>query len=135
MSRSQSDRLNSTNFPETSTKEIKISPTFTEVKATATIKPTNTQQLPTPTPEWLHLLGNVYSGVKVYMGNDEEKSLTFTILGGNDNCPFGRGLLVQYPDGSIEWKDRLAMVSNQYLFVRYDDPSINQMLWVTYPCP
>lgn len=82
---------------------------------------------------WLPLSGNVYANVSVFMGND--KALQFKILGGNDQCPFGRGLLVQYPDGTIEWKDRGAMTSNPSLYVLREDPAISQQQWEVYPCP
>lgn len=82
---------------------------------------------------WLPLSGNVYTNVGVFMGND--KTLQFKILGGNDECSFGRGVLVQYPDGTTEWKNRNAMISNPSLYVFRDDPALSIQAWEVYPCP
>jgi len=81
---------------------------------------------------WLPLSGNVYTNVGVFMGND--KTLQFKILGGNDECSFGRGLLVQYPNGTTEWKERGAIISNPSLYVFRDDPAISLQRWEVYPC-
>ena len=81
---------------------------------------------------WMPLSGNVYTNVGVFMGND--KTLQFKILGGNDECSFGRGLLVQYPNGTTEWKERGAIISNPSLYVFRDDPAISLQRWEVYPC-
>jgi len=105
---------------------------------TDTPAPTNTPvPMPTDDQTWMPLLAHVYSGVKMYYGAGEEKAYGFEILGGNDNCPSmpsGRGLYVQYEDGTLEWKDRQAMVQSPYNFVRRDDPALEKIEWFEYPC-
>lgn len=85
--------------------------------------------------KWLPISGNIYSGAKVYMGSGENKTLAFTVLGGNENCSFGRGLYVEFPSDSKEWKDRSALISGDSLFIKTDDPALEEMSWRIYPCP
>lgn len=93
----------------------------------------NRQERPT-TPEYLELTGHVWSGVKVYMG--ESKMFKFTIVGASSNeCSFGNGLLVEFPSGSTEWKSRSALILNDYLFVRSDDPALQAEKYDTFFCP
>lgn len=83
--------------------------------------------------KWLPLAGNVWPGVEVYMGAKDDKKAQFTVLDFDENHqriePDGtisnyRGIEVQYPDGTIEWKDRYTLIRNAYLFVRKDDPNL-----------
>jgi hypothetical protein len=83
--------------------------------------------------EYEHLLGNVWSNVKVYMG--ESKSYQFIILGASNNkCSFGDGLLVEFPSGSIEWKSRSALVQNENLYVKTNDPALEAEKYNTFLC-
>lgn len=93
---------------------------------------------PATSGAWRPLSGNIYAGVKMYYGQGEDKTLAFTVLGGNEGCdniPSGRGLYVEYPDGGREWKDRAAMIESPYNFIRADDPALKTTEWYTFPCP
>ncbi|MFQ5561296.1 MAG: hypothetical protein ACE5FU_12035 [Nitrospinota bacterium] len=82
--------------------------------------------------KWKELLGNVWTGVKVYHGAGNSKSYAFEVLGGNEKCstlPSGRGIYVRYEDGSTEWKDRKAMVNPALLFVLASDPALKRFEW------
>ena len=112
-------------------------PTVTPIPTntpTETLTPTSTV---IPTPGYLPILGRVWSGVKVYYGAN--KAYGFEILGGSEDCPSlpsGRGVLVQYPSGSKEWKDREYLISSGLFFVFSDDPALSDMLWYVYSsCP
>ena len=104
---------------------------MTNVLQTSTYRPENT-----PHPNYVSLLGSIYSGVKVYYGAN--KAYGFVILGGVDDCsyfPSGGGIKVLYPNGSEEWKDRWYLVSSGIFFVREDDPALDRMDWYIYYCP
>lgn len=90
---------------------------------------------PSVSSDWVGLSGNIWTGVNVYMGSGESKSLAFIVLGGNDKCSFGRGLYVQFPSGGKEWKDRDALIQNDTLFIRFSDQALKAEKWETYPCP
>lgn len=82
---------------------------------------------------YLPLVGNVWSNAKVYMG--EAKNYQFTILGvSSNNCSFGEGLLVEFPSGSKEWKSRSALVQNKSLFVKENDPALNDKQYELFIC-
>ena len=104
--------------------------------ATPTARP-KTTQAPTATPaprqvEYKGMLANIWAGVKVYYGNGTEKRYAFEILGGGE-CSFGHGAYVEYPDGTREWKSRMAMIDGPF-FVRADDPAIKAWAWYEYDC-
>lgn len=87
-----------------------------------------------PSDEWLPLASHIWTGVKVYNGMGADKGYGFEVLGGNEHYTtrWGetiRGMKVLYPDGSIEWKDRNALIEKPYLFVRADDPALAAMQW------
>lgn len=87
-------------------------------------------------PEYYPLLMHIYRDVKVYFGDDQVKTFAFTIIGADDDCgitPSGKGVLVKYPDGTKEWKDRVYLLSVGY--VRSDDPFINLPRMDYYECP
>lgn len=111
---------------------IPIAPTTTPTSApTSTHAPSRT-----PSPTFIPLLGHIYAGVDVYYGIN--KAYGFEILGGVNDCdyfPSGQGVLVLYPNGSREWKDRWYLVSSGIFFVREDDPAIDSLEWRIYPCP
>lgn len=83
------------------------------------------------------IVGNVWTGVKVYYGLGEHKAYGFEILGGSEDCTLiDRGIKVLYPDGSIEWKDRDYIVTSGLFFVQADDPQISTLEWREYSdCP
>jgi len=139
-----------TSTPEP-TKTTRPSSTKTQIETytmeptlTSTVPPTKTQYptstkptgpTSTPAPELVKILGNIWSGVNVYYGNPPKT--VFSILGGNDSCnnlPSGRGLFVEYPDGSQEWKDREYIVTSGLFFVNKNDPAIKTIDWFIYPC-
>lgn len=84
-------------------------------------------------------LGRILTGVKIYFGQGEEKTLAFEILGGSDKCPSiadGKGVYVQYPDGKNDWKSRDALINSGTFFIRLDDPAISNFGWKEYGgCP
>jgi hypothetical protein len=106
-------------------------PTSTQTE-TATVTPTKTltpTKTNTPGPSYSNLLGQAWAGVKVYYGKGDEKTFTFTIVGFDFNCdrmPSGEGMLVEYTDGTLEWKDRRSITSSDFAFVRDDDPALDK---------
>jgi hypothetical protein len=127
--------------------DVQVTATPPPPEATKTQHPTATPQ-PTPTKKtsvtpnqsnnnqqsgYVSLLGRIYSGVKVYYGAN--KAYGFTILGGTSNCPAapsGRAVLVEYPDGTREWKDRLYLASSDIYFAKANDPAIDKLEWYEY---
>lgn len=73
--------------------------------------------------------GNFWSGVKLYQNSTCSEPFA-TVLGGNDRHQFAdgvkRGVKVQYPNGSEEWKEREAMAR---FYVKGDDPAIESKQW------
>jgi guanyl-specific ribonuclease Sa len=89
----------------------------------------------TPSSSMAKMLGKIWSGTEVYYG--DPPGVVFTILGGNDSCPLSpsnRGIYVEYPDGTREWKDRNYIVTSGLFFVDQNDPAISKMEWFEYPC-
>ncbi len=87
------------------------------------------QQIAASTPTWKPLGGNMWTGVKVFTG--DKKAFAFEILGGNDKCKFmdGSGVMVRYPNGKAEWKNRSALRNDEIYYVKSDDPSIEKHEW------
>ncbi len=84
---------------------------------------------------WKELLGNVWTGVKVYYGTGSTKAYGFEVLGGSEKCPTlpsGRGIFVRYEDGSTEWKDRKTMVNPELFFILPNDPALKRFQWKIY---
>jgi hypothetical protein len=82
------------------------------------------------------LLGHLFIGVKIYYGKGIEKTYGFEALGGDESCasmPSGRGVLVRYPDGHSEWKDRMNLVDSGLYFVKSDDPNARSFQWIELP--
>ena len=103
---------------------------------TAMLLPTDTP-VPSPTPKYVPVLAKIWTGVKVYYGQGDEKAYGFEVLGGSEDCPSipsGKGLFVRYPDGNEEWKDRAYIVESGDFFVLTDDPAIPKLEWYEYPC-
>jgi hypothetical protein len=78
------------------------------------------------------LAGRLFNGVVIYFGRGEQKALGFTALGGSAKCatmPSGKGVLVRYPNGREEWKDRDALILADLYFIRADDPNRDSFLW------
>ena len=78
------------------------------------------------------MLANIWTGVKVYYGNGAEKTYGFEILGGGE-CSFGKGVYVEYQDGTREWKSRDALLDGPF-YVRVDDPARTAWEWYEYEC-
>ncbi len=79
----------------------------------------------------------MYTDVKVYNGVGDVKAYAFTILGGNSDCttlPSGRGLYVEYENGTKEWKDRNYVRSSSYYFILDNDPALKSKVWYEFPC-
>lgn len=97
---------------------------------------TRAQATATPAEDYVPLLGHLYIGVKIYYGTGTIKTYGFEALGGADRCPAmpsGKGVLVRYPDGSTEWKDRMHLVGSGLYFARRSDPKANDIQWVELP--
>ncbi len=94
---------------------------------------------PTPLPNFVPILGKIWTGVQVYYGKGASKAYGFEIRGGSEHCPSlpsGRGLRVRYPNGTEEWKDRDYIVGSGLFFVVAGDPAIDKMEWYVYSyCP
>ena len=105
-----------------------------------TVNIVSVEALPQPTAapaaSYVPLFGHLYIGVKIYYGFGTNKTYGFEALGGSENCPSmsdGRGVLVRYPDGKTEWKDRMYLVGSGLYYVRRDDPKANDVQWVNLP--
>jgi hypothetical protein len=84
-----------------------------------------------PSP-YMPLLGHLFVDAKIYYGTGATKALGFTVVGGSSRChimPSGKGVLVRYPNGTLEWKDRGALIESGLYFVRRDDPAATSFLW------
>ncbi len=94
---------------------------------------------PTPLPNFVPILGNIWSGVKVYYGSGSQKAYGFEILGGSESCPSmpsGRGLRVRDPNGKEEWKDRDYIIMSGLFYLIEGDPALEKIEWYEYsPCP
>jgi len=68
------------------------------------------------------LFGKIYTGVKVYFG--DKKAYAFTVVGVSEcaGMPSGNGVRVRYEDGTLEWKDREALLTGPY-YVAAGDPA------------
>ena len=91
--------------------------------------------MPTARPkpvEYKGMLANIWTGVKGYYGNGTEKAYGFEILGGGE-CSFGKGLYVEFEDGTREWKSRKAILYGPF-YVRADDPATKAWQWYEYAC-
>ena len=88
--------------------------------------------------QWKHISGNIWSGVKIYMGEGADKGFVGTVLGGNDNYVHPstgatfRGLKMEMSSGRSEWKNRDDFIMNDYLFVKKDDPALTRYEWFEY---
>ena len=115
---------------------IALIPTSTRA-ATSTSAPDSSGQH--QAREWLGAFGRIYSGVRIYYGTGSTKAYGFEILGGSENCPTlpsGRGLKVLYEDGTVEWKDRRAIIISGLYFIDADDPALDRIDWYVYTdCP
>lgn len=81
-------------------------------------------------------MGHLFIGVKIYYGSGSQKTYGFEAVGGSENCPSmpsGRGVLVRYPDGTREWKDRGYLVQSELYFVKSDDPNAKSLQWIELP--
>lgn len=82
---------------------------------------------------------SIYSGLVVYNRVSHEK--VFTILGGNDSMPLPNGetiraIVVKFPNGTIECKDRTWFIQSGQFVVRSDDPALDRYEWREYSrCP
>jgi hypothetical protein len=87
----------------------------------------------TSSGDWVKLSGNIWTGVKVYYG--EARAYGFEVLGGGEGCkavPSGRGIKVKYPDGTVEWKDRSALIKSGLYFIQVNDPALKQEKWEVF---
>lgn len=82
---------------------------------------------------WLRLSSHIWTGVKVYYG--DAKTYGFEVLGGSESCSSlesGRGIKVRYDDGTVEWKDRQALITSDNYFVKASDPALDKEEWHTF---
>lgn len=80
--------------------------------------------------QWVRAPGNIYVGVKMYYGIGNEKMYVGQVLASNDKHYDSytgksfRGVQLQMASGSIEWKDRDAMIANGQWYVKENDPAL-----------
>ncbi len=85
--------------------------------------------------EYARASTRMWSGVKLYYGPN--KIYVGEILGGNRRytCPITgstfRGIKMRMGSGSIQWKNRDAIVDGDW-YVRRDDPVLKRMEWYEY---
>jgi hypothetical protein len=82
---------------------------------------------------WLSLSSHIYAGVRVYYG--DSKTYGFEVLGGSEDCASlesGRGIKVRYEDGTVEWKDRRALITSDIYYVKASDPALDEEDWVVF---
>ena len=86
-----------------------------------------------PPSKWASAGGNIWTGVRIYSGQGEQKTYVGEIIGGNENYtdPMTgntfRGVKLRMASGAEEWKDRSALI--QWGFVEREDPAINAAQW------
>lgn len=83
---------------------------------------------------YLRASSNLWEGVKLYYGEGVDKEYVFEVLGGNDNYIMAnggkiRGVLVKYPDGSIEWKNRDYIIQGNKYWIKSSDPALVLKSW------
>lgn len=73
--------------------------------------------------KWTLAAGNIWPGVSLYYG--PKRMLVGEIVDWSDDAPTpsGKGVLVRMKNGSVEWKDREAIVLGPW-YVRLDDPAV-----------
>lgn len=74
------------------------------------------------------VLGKIWDGVELYhsVAGGPMKKIGY-VAGGNDDY-----VMIQYPSGKVEPKDRAYIVQSGEWFVRSDDPAIAAMRWTVY---
>jgi hypothetical protein len=82
---------------------------------------------------FLRASSNLWTGVKLYYGPNKE--YVFDVVGGNDNYKSNsgeemRGLLVKYPSGNMEWKDRNYIIKGDKYWVKNNDPALKEEKWM-----
>lgn len=79
--------------------------------------------------KWISLSTSMWTGVKVYTGNN--KIYGFEVLGGSNNCKMldGSGVMVRYNNDVTEWKSRKALRNEDVYFVREDDLALQKHEW------
>ena len=79
--------------------------------------------------------GNLWTGVQLYFG--PAKMYVGEVLGGNENYTDPdtgqtfRGVKLRMKSGSMEWKDRNAIISGDW-YVKESDPAITRKEWQEY---
>jgi hypothetical protein len=83
---------------------------------------------------WNRASSHIFTGVKLYYG--PKKFYVGEVLGGAENyvSPEGtkfRGVKLRMASGSVEWKDRNAIISGDW-YVESNDPAIKRGVWHEY---
>ena len=79
---------------------------------------------------WIEAAWHIYIGVKLYNITEGGSMYVGEVTDINDYYydPYTgdtfRGMELKMPDGSYEWKDRIALLSSGYLYIKSDDPNL-----------
>jgi hypothetical protein len=84
--------------------------------------------------EWVSPSGQIWTGVRLYYG--PSKTYVGEVLGGNDRLVTAtgeviRGLKLRMASGSVEWKDRRAVISGPW-YMRRNDPAVARKVWEVF---
>jgi hypothetical protein len=96
------------------------------------------QAAATPKAEWVGCSMHLWTGVKLYYGEGDNKAFFGEVLGGNESytSPITgerfRGVKITTKKGKAEWKDRDALITSSWCFIRKDDPALERMEWREY---
>jgi hypothetical protein len=77
---------------------------------------------------WISAAGNIWKGVKLYVGNGPNKIYVGQVLDWTEDYPVPgtgqkiRAVKIRMNDGSIEWKSRDYIIRNT--FIKRDDPAL-----------
>ena len=88
--------------------------------------------------EWVGCSMHIWTGVTLYFGEGDQKTLFGDVLGGNERytSPITgetfRGVKITTKSGKAEWKDRDTLITSSWCFVRKNDPALERMEWREY---
>ena len=88
-----------------------------EAKALAESRSSTTKK--SNSSQWESILELWHPGTKIYYGLGENKKYWATVMDIGDIYVNGRktkGVLLSFPDGSVEWKDRMYIKRNDHLY-------------------
>lgn len=86
-----------------------------------------------PAGKWQTAAGNIWTGVRIYSGEGEQKTYVGEVLGGTENYTDPvtgasmRGVKLRMASGAEEWKDRSQL--GTWGFVDRDDPALKACKW------